>query len=174
MKKSDINRVRINSHYCEKEIREMKKSIKNIISGILLVPMLAIGLISTMPITASALTCDAGSPAVADPTMCVIDACVSKTTVVELGLCVANGGKEVTPVFGAGGIFNTVTNIALFVIGALSVIMLIFGGIKYTLSSGDAKQVEAAKNTIMYALIGVVVALLAGAIVNFVLTSLIK
>ena len=153
----------------------MKKSIKVIMAGILLVPMLAIGATSFMPMTASALTCDTGSAAAtADPTMCVINACVSQPNVTALGLCVANGGKVVTPIFGNGGLFQTITNIALFIIGALSVIMLIFGGIKYTLSSGDAKQVEAAKNTIMYAIIGVVVALLAGAIVNFVLTSLIK
>lgn len=67
---------------------------------------------------------------------------------------------------------KNIVNILLFVLGALAVVMIIVGGIKYVVSAGDAKQVEAAKNTIMYAVIGVVVALLAGAIVNFVLTTL--
>jgi hypothetical protein len=51
--------------------------------------------------------------------------------------------------------------------------MLIYGGIRYTISAGDSKAVTDAKNTILYAIIGIIVALLAYAIVNFVLTSLI-
>lgn len=62
-----------------------------------------------------------------------------------------------------------IVNTALFVLGAIAVVMIIFGGIKYTTSAGEAKAVESAKNTIMYAVIGLVVALLAYAIVNFVL-----
>jgi ABC-type Na+ efflux pump permease subunit len=50
--------------------------------------------------------------------------------------------------------------------------MLIYGGIRYTISGGDAKNVTAAKNTILYAIVGIVVAILAFAIVNFVITSL--
>jgi hypothetical protein len=51
--------------------------------------------------------------------------------------------------------------------------MLIYGGIRYTISMGDPKNVEAAKNTILYAIVGIVVALLAYAIINFVLGQLI-
>ena len=50
-------------------------------------------------------------------------------------------------------------------------IMLIWGGILYTTSSGDSNKVTTAKNTIMYAVIGLVVAIFAYAIVNFVLTT---
>ena len=71
-----------------------------------------------------------------------------------------------------GPIFTTAINIMLFVIGILSVIMLIYGGIRYVLSSGDAGAVQNAKNTIMYAIIGLVIAILAYAIVNFVITSI--
>lgn len=49
--------------------------------------------------------------------------------------------------------------------------MLIWGGILYTTSSGDSNKVTTAKNTIMYAVIGLVVAIFAYAIVNFVLTT---
>jgi hypothetical protein len=69
-------------------------------------------------------------------------------------------------------IFTTVVNVLLFVIGAISVIMLIIGGIRYTVSGGDSGNVTAAKNTIMYALIGLVVAFLAFAIVNWVLGAI--
>jgi multisubunit Na+/H+ antiporter MnhB subunit len=60
----------------------------------------------------------------------------------------------------------------LFLIGAISVIMLIIGGIRYTISGGDSGNVTAAKNTILYAIIGLVVAFLAFAIVNWVLGAL--
>ena len=58
----------------------------------------------------------------------------------------------------------------LFIIGVLSVIMIIYGGIIYVISAGDSGRVSKAKNTIMYAIVGLVVALLAYAIVNFVIT----
>ncbi len=66
---------------------------------------------------------------------------------------------------------GTVTSILLFIIGAISVIMIIVGGIKYVVSNGDSGKVKAAKDTIMYAVVGLVIALLAYAIVSFVLTN---
>lgn len=60
-------------------------------------------------------------------------------------------------------------NIFLFAVGALSVIMLIWGGIRYTTSAGDSNKVTAAKNTVLYAIVGLVVAILAYAIVNMVI-----
>lgn len=72
---------------------------------------------------------------------------------------------------GQGGIFRTITNVLLFLIGAISVIMLIVGGIRYVVSGGDSTAVQNAKNTILYAIVGVVVAILAYAVVNFVIGS---
>lgn len=72
---------------------------------------------------------------------------------------------------GQGGIFRTITNVLLFLIGAISVIMLIVGGIRYVVSGGDSSAVQNAKNTILYAIVGVVVAILAYAVVNFVIGS---
>lgn len=66
-------------------------------------------------------------------------------------------------------VISTGINFLLIVIGTLSVVMIIVGGIRYTASGGNDKSVASAKNTIMYAVIGLVVAALAGAIVNFVL-----
>lgn len=60
-------------------------------------------------------------------------------------------------------------NIFLFAVGALSVIMLIWGGIRYTTSAGDSNKVQAAKNTVLYAIVGLVIAILAYAIVNMVI-----
>jgi cytochrome bd-type quinol oxidase subunit 2 len=64
---------------------------------------------------------------------------------------------------------TNVINILLFIIGAISVIMIIVGGIMYAVSAGDATQTGRAKNTILYAIIGLVVAFLAYAIVNWVI-----
>lgn len=73
---------------------------------------------------------------------------------------------------GPEGVFNKFTNIALGIIGALSVIMLVWGGLRYILSGGDSKKVTDAKNTILYAIIGLIIAVLSYAIVTFVLNAL--
>lgn len=73
---------------------------------------------------------------------------------------------------GPDGVFNQITSIALYIIGAISVIMLIWGGLRYILSGGDSKKITDAKNTILYAIIGLIIAILSYAIVNFVLNSI--
>jgi hypothetical protein len=65
-----------------------------------------------------------------------------------------------------------IVNILLFIIGTISVIMIIVGGLRYVLSGGDAGSIKAGKDTVIYAIIGLVVAIMAYAIVNFVLSSL--
>lgn len=61
-----------------------------------------------------------------------------------------------------------IVNILLWAIGLLSVVMIIVGGIFYVISAGDSGKVAKAKNTIMYAVVGLIVALLAYAIVYWV------
>lgn len=72
------------------------------------------------------------------------------------------------------GTINTIISVVLGVLGIVAVIMIIYGGFMYTTAAGDAAKVKKAKDTIMYGVIGLVVALLAFAIVNFVLTSVFK
>ncbi len=62
-----------------------------------------------------------------------------------------------------------ITNTLLLIVGAIAVIMIIIGGLRYVLSGGDESGITSAKNTILYAVIGLVVSVLAYAIVNFVL-----
>jgi hypothetical protein len=57
-------------------------------------------------------------------------------------------------------------------IGVASIVMIIYSGFLYATSSGDANNVTKAKNTLMYAIIGLVVASLAAAIINFALGGL--
>ncbi len=66
---------------------------------------------------------------------------------------------------------KTVVNVLLFILGVIAVIMIIIGGIRYTTSNGDQANVKAAKDIILYAVVGLVVAILAYAIVNFVLDA---
>jgi len=65
-----------------------------------------------------------------------------------------------------------IVNILLFIIGTISVIMIIVGGLRYVLSGGDAGSIKAGKDTVIYAIIGLVVSIMAYAIVNFVIGSL--
>ena len=74
----------------------------------------------------------------------------------------------------AGDLAKDFVNIMLFAVGILAVIMLIWGGIRYVLSGGDSGAVSSAKKTILYAVVGVIVAILAYAIVNFVITTIAK
>jgi hypothetical protein len=67
---------------------------------------------------------------------------------------------------------KNIVNIFLYIIGVLSVIMIIIGGLRYTTSAGDSSRIKAAKDTIMYAVVGLAIAIVAYAIVNFVLTNL--
>ncbi len=88
------------------------------------------------------------------------------------GAAAAKGNGQVTDLFGQTGVFKTVTNTMLFLVGAISVIMIIFGGLRYVISGGDSTAVQGAKNTILYAVVGIVVALMAYAAVTFVISSL--
>jgi hypothetical protein len=59
----------------------------------------------------------------------------------------------------------------LVVLGMIAVIVIIIGGIRYTTSNGDQSAIKSAKNTILYAVVGLVVAILAFAIVNFTIAA---
>lgn len=74
--------------------------------------------------------------------------------------------------FGDTGAFKQITNTVLYIVGIIAVIMLIIGGIRYVVSGGDSKKVTDAKNTVLYAIIGLVICFFSYAIVNFVITSL--
>ena len=66
-------------------------------------------------------------------------------------------------------IITTVINIFSLVVGVVAVIMIIIGGFRYVTSGGDSGNVSGAKNTILYAIVGLVIVALAQIIVKFVL-----
>ncbi len=66
------------------------------------------------------------------------------------------------------GLIKNIINVMMTIVGILAVIMIIYSGIQYTISHGDSGKITAAKNTLIYSITGLIVALLAMAIVNFV------
>ena len=90
----------------------------------------------------------------------------------QTGIEAARGTGMPAELFGSAGVITTLTNILLFVVGALAVVMLIVGGLRYVVSGGNSNNVTAAKNTVLYAIVGLVVAFLAFAMINFVLGSI--
>lgn len=68
--------------------------------------------------------------------------------------------------------FHNIANALILVVGAVSVLMVIIGALKFVVSMGHPKRVESARNTILYAIVGVIVAMCSYAVVNFVLMTL--
>lgn len=133
----------------------MKQIIQKTLFGLLLLPLLAFG-VALIDMESANAVCNTSNLSIASGADC------------------AQGNDQPSDLFGGdNSIFRRVTNILLFLVGAISVIMLIIGGIRYVISGGDQNQVTSAKNTILYAIVGIVVAFLAYAAVNFVTQALI-
>lgn len=88
------------------------------------------------------------------------------------GIECSKGDSQRDDLFGDGGVFETAANTLIFLVGAISVLFLIIGGLRYVISNGDSKNVTAAKDTILYAIIGVVVAIISFALVQFVVGAI--
>ena len=105
--------------------------------------------------------------------------CLTTSRVLASALSVQEGADAAradvmpTELIGDNGVFNRLTSTILLIVGFISVIMLVYGGLRYILSGGDSKKVTDAKNTVLYAIIGLIISLLSYAIVKFVLNSVI-
>ena len=131
------------------------KKVSTILAGLLVLPVLAFG-----ATVAVAQTASADDPPSKDDDLTL-----------KTGVGAAKGADVPESISGDDGLVTKIINILLWAIGVVSVIMLIIGGFRYATSNGDSNQVTAAKNTIMYAVIGLVIAMFAYAIVNFVLAK---
>lgn len=67
---------------------------------------------------------------------------------------------------------QTGVKVMFFIVGALAVIMIIYSGIQYVISAGDSGKVAKAKNTLTYSIVGLVIAVLAYAIVNWIISQI--
>ena len=90
----------------------------------------------------------------------------------------ADASDEVQAGFEAAGgtgsesltsIVGTVINTMLFIVGILSVIMIIYAGIRFITANGNAQQVSTAKNILIYSIVGLVISIIAYAVVNWVI-----
>ena len=90
----------------------------------------------------------------------------------------ADASDEVQAGFEAAGgtgsesltsIVGTVINTMLFIVGILSVIMIIYAGIRFITAGGNAQQVSTAKNILIYSVVGLVISIIAYAVVNWVI-----
>jgi len=111
----------------------------------------------------ASLALGAISPAAASAADSTTEACQ------KLGSSSAFCASKKDSVGGTNGFAKIITNILLFLVGTAAVIMIILGGIKYTTSNGDASQIKSAKDTILYSVVGLIVAIMAWGIVTFVI-----
>lgn len=74
--------------------------------------------------------------------------------------------------YGKGGIISKVITILDIIIGSVAVVMIMIAGFKFVTSNGDSNNVTSARNTIIYAIVGIIVALSGQLIVQFVLNRL--
>lgn len=81
-------------------------------------------------------------------------------------------GLNSNSIYGPNGILARVATILAIIVGVACVIAIIIGGIRYVLSGGDTQQTANAKNTILYAIIGLVITIAARSILLFVLRRL--
>ena len=91
------------------------------------------------------------------------------------GACSGNSNSQVCKARNTDNVFSilkSVINILLTVVGIVAVILIIVGGLRYITSAGDQSQITGAKNTILYAVIGLIIAAMAFAIVNYVITNI--
>ena len=131
----------------------MKKVILNTVAALLTV--LGLGGIATI------------SPAYA------VVFCADGTEVADISQCNEwSGNSGISQNNDLMATLTTVINVIVGAIGFVAVVMIVIGGISFATSQGDSGKVAKARNTILYGVVGLVVALLAFAIVNFVLGSI--
>jgi hypothetical protein len=68
-------------------------------------------------------------------------------------------------------IISEIINFFSVIIGVIAVLMIIVGGFRYIISGGDTGNVTSAKNTILYAIIGLIIVVFAQVIVKFILSK---
>ena len=71
----------------------------------------------------------------------------------------------------AGAVRDNILGIVFWGLGVVGVIILIYGGIQFMMSQGDAGKAQKARMTILYAVVGIIVVIAASAITNFILEA---
>lgn len=85
-------------------------------------------------------------------------------------VCAADGSKD--PISGSNGIISKIANIFALVTGIAAIVLIIVGGFEYVRSNGESSKISKAKNTILFAVIGLIVVVVARSIVFLVVSKL--
>ncbi|MDR2524316.1 MAG: pilin [Candidatus Nomurabacteria bacterium] len=170
----------------------MKEIIKKLSLAILLVPLLALGVNGIVGDSVGAAdnkwkpdngwgpqkVDSNGQKKATDVTKAQWDVCVGNkvangyeynTATADCSDPKAYANKGIDNVWGFA---TTIIGWVLIAVGIICVVFIIIGGIKYATSGGDSEKVKSAKNTLLYAIIGLAVALLAYLIVNLVTSTM--
>ena len=140
----------------------MKQIIKKALLTLMAVPLLSLGAGSAVLVTnAAAADCQDSAASGLDTS----NPDKVGTNGPDSGACSVKTGSQNTSFVQT---IKLVINIMLFIIGLIAVVMLVIGGIRYATSGGSSEAVKGAKDTILYAIIGIVVAVMAYAVVGFV------
>jgi len=137
--------------------------LKKLIKGIWPV-LVSMGLFFSLMATPAIVTAQpAGDPADATASTSVDEACAAIEALG--GTCDETAQSSVTSVV------KTVLNVMSFIVGIIAVIMLVVAGIRFMTSGGDPQATSGARNTILYAVIGIVIVIMAQVIIAFVLNK---
>ncbi len=106
-------------------------------------------------------------------------ASIAPTIVYAEDVCNTSAPEEVKKAAGCSGsgptlptVITNILNAIILVAGLVAVVFIIIGGINYMTSSGDPGKTKKAKDTILYALIGLIICALAFAIVNWAISAI--
>ena len=117
-----------------------------------------------------------------DPVLASLICVLNISSVSAAGdVCSSSASSEVKEAAGCSGgsddlpdVIVSILNVIIGVAGFISVIWIIIGGVNYMTSSGDPNKTKKARDTILYACIGLIICVLSFAIVNFVILNVLK
>lgn len=121
-----------------------------------------ITLLFAMPLSTVAVASASSSPDIID------NLCAGAN--LKEGTSCKSGGGDAADAFNK--VIKLIINTISLVVGIVAVVMIIIGGMRYITSSGSDSNVTSAKNTILYAVIGLIIVAMAQVIIRFVLNKL--
>ncbi len=98
--------------------------------------------------------------------------CSNPNATAKPSFCGDNSTGKANPITGPGGVLSEITGIILYIVGILAVVMVIISGIRMATANGDSNAFNSARTGLIYAVIGLAVAILARAIVLFIVNKL--
>ncbi len=87
-------------------------------------------------------------------------------------VCQGRSGGSTNPLTGSNGLLRGIAGIIALVTGVIAVVIVIIGGLRFVLAGGDPGKVKSARDTIVFAIVGLVVIVLADSIISLVISRL--